>query len=321
MTTMTTTMARIRGRGHAPPSIFGYVWRTSGRQQIGLCLLAAVTFPLTMAPLELQRRIVNDAIGGEDLRWLLLLGGVYGAVVLLQGGLKYALRVWRGWVSEQVIRRMRQRIALQAVERARDREGEPIDEGEMIPMAAREVERVGGFVGDSLSEPVLQGGILVAIIGYMLVVEPVIALVSLAFFMPQLIVVPLIQRVLNRRARDKVRTVRELGERIADNELCVAHCDEHDDQIERIYANRMSYYRLKFLLKLLVNLFNHLAPLSVLMVGGYLVIEGRTTVGTIVAFISGFERLAEPARQLLAHYRLAAEAQVQYRLLSDRLTL
>jgi len=316
---MATTSAAT---GEASAGSLGrYIWRVSRQQQIGLCLLAAVTFPLTMAPLELQRRIVNDAIGGQHLRWLLLLGGAYLGVVLLQSALKYALRLWRGRVSEQAIRRMRQQIALHALDRARGQGADALEEGEMIPMAAREVERVGGFVGESFSEPVLQAGILLSIIGYMLVVEPVVALISLAFFIPQLIVVPLIQRGLNRRARDKVRTMREFGERIADHELCVAHCDEHDDQIERIYANRMSYYRLKFLLKLLVNLFNHLAPLSVLLVGGYFVIEGRTTVGTIVAFISGFERLAEPARQLLAHYRLAAEAQVQYRLLAERLRL
>ena len=48
-------------------------------------------------------------------------------------------------------------------------------------------------------------------------------------------------------------------------------------------------------------------------------INGGTTVGTIVAFISGFERMADPSRQLIAYYRLASESQVQYRLIADRL--
>jgi ABC-type bacteriocin/lantibiotic exporter with double-glycine peptidase domain len=42
------------------------------------------------------------------------------------------------------------------------------------------------------------------------------------------------------------------------------------------------------------------------MVGGYLVTSGATTIGTVVAFISGFQRLADPSRELLAYYRLAA---------------
>jgi ABC-type bacteriocin/lantibiotic exporter with double-glycine peptidase domain len=51
------------------------------------------------------------------------------------------------------------------------------------------------------------------------------------------------------------------------------------------------------------------------MIGGYLVINGETTVGTIVAFISGFERMAEPSRELLAYYHLASESQAQYGLI------
>ena len=46
---------------------------------------------------------------------------------------------------------------------------------------ASEAERVGGFVGEAFSQPLLQGGRLVAVLGYMLVVEPTIALVSLVF--------------------------------------------------------------------------------------------------------------------------------------------
>jgi hypothetical protein len=39
----------------------------------------------------------------------------------------------------------------------------------------------------------------------------------------------------------------------------------------------------------------------------------------VVAFISGFQRLADPSRELLAYYRLAAETHVQYRLIARRL--
>jgi hypothetical protein len=52
--------------------------------------------------------------------------------------------------------------------------------------------------------------------------------------------------------------------------------------------------------KFLSNLPNHLAPLSVLMLGGYPVTTGAATVGIVVAFISGLQRLADPSRELLA---------------------
>lgn len=289
-----------------PRSVFGFSWRESGKHQPWLCLLAMLVFPLTMVPLELQRRIIDRAIGDQNLDLLFWLGALYLGTVVLQGGLKYLLRLYRGFVSERATLRLRRAVRGQA---AHD------EQGETVSIVASEVERVGGFVGESFSEPILQGGILVAVLGYMLVVEPTIALVSLCFFLPQILLVPLIQRFVNRRAVRKVELVRELGEQIVDS----AVRDDYERTAHRVYGVRMSYYRLKFLSKLLTNLMNHLAPLSVLMVGGYLVVDGQTTVGTIVAFISGFERMADPSRQLIAYYRLASESQVQYRLIAEHL--
>jgi ABC-type bacteriocin/lantibiotic exporter with double-glycine peptidase domain len=288
-----------------------WVWQEGRWQQVRLCVLAGTVFPLTMVPLELQRRIIDHAIGQQDLRLLALLGGVYLAAVLLQGGLKYLLRFYRGVISERAIRRLRQRLQT-ALAGHGEADGE--GRGQTVSIVTAEVERVGGFLGEALSEPVLQIGIFVSILGYMLVVEPVIALVSLLFFVPQLVFVPLLQRLVNRRARRKVELVREVGELIV--ETPAAREADYEDRLQRIYGVRLQYYALKFLIKFLNNLLNHLAPLSVLMVGGWLVIQGDTTVGVVVAFITGFMRLADPSRELLAYYRLAAETGVQYRLIT-----
>jgi ABC-type bacteriocin/lantibiotic exporter with double-glycine peptidase domain len=45
--------------------------------------------------------------------------------------------------------------------------------------------------------------------------------------------------------------------------------------------------------------------------GGYLAIQGETDIGTIVAFITGFDRLSGPLRELISFYRTAAQANVQ----------
>ena len=46
----------------------------------------------------------------------------------------------------------------------------------------------------------------------------------------------------------------------------------------------MAIHLTKFLLKGTINLANNLAPLGVLVVGGWFVLEGATTVGVVVAF-------------------------------------
>jgi ABC-type bacteriocin/lantibiotic exporter with double-glycine peptidase domain len=79
-------------------------------------------------------------------------------------------------------------------------------------------------------------------------------------------------------------------------------------------------FRWQYLGKVLVNVFSHLGPLTVLLFGGYLVIVGQTTLGVIVAFVSGFERLAEPARELAGFYQVMAVTRVQFRTIDEWIT-
>lgn len=53
------------------------------------------------------------------------------------------------------------------------------------------------------------------------------------------------------------------------------------------------------------------------MFGGWLVLEGRTDLGTVVAFSFGFERVSDPFRELITFYRSASDAQMRYRILAD----
>jgi ABC-type bacteriocin/lantibiotic exporter with double-glycine peptidase domain len=87
--------------------------------------------------------------------------------------------------------------------------------------------------------------------------------------------------------------------------------------IEDVYCARIRIFVLKYFLKFFNNLLGQLGPLSVLLVGGWMVIQGQTEVGTIVAFISGFERLTGPSRELLNYYRRLSQMRVQYRLVAE----
>ena len=89
-----------------PRSIFGYVLRTSGKHQLGLGALAAGVFLLTSVPLEIQRRIVNDAVKNGATSTIVWLAVAYAGVALLEQALKLALNVYRGWVSEDAVLRI-----------------------------------------------------------------------------------------------------------------------------------------------------------------------------------------------------------------------
>src|SRR5215813_12876113 len=95
-----------------PQSIYRYIWQVSRKGQIHICILTAIIAPLSMAPLELQRRIVNGVLkdGSGAIDMLLLLGAAYIAVVLIQNGAKYLLNVTKGRVLEDVARDIRLKV-------------------------------------------------------------------------------------------------------------------------------------------------------------------------------------------------------------------
>ena len=300
-------------------SLKRFIWRASGAHQFYAGLMAISVALLTFVPIDLQRRIVDEAIERTDVAALLFLGGLYLLAILAEGALKYVLQVYQGWVGESAVKTSRDQLAVVAAERTeQDQSG-----GQTVNVIGREIDAVGGFVGTSISEFVINLTLMVAIAAYMLYIQPVIALVSAVFLAPQVMLALYMQRDLNVLVERQVGLVRKLGSETIEERDDHARRDAYPDEgkegefrtIGAIFRNRMRFNALKFGLKALLNAVNAMGPLMVLLVGGYLVIKGQTTIGTVVAFVSGFERLSGPLRDLLNFYREYEQARVQHRMI------
>src|SRR5206468_11091232 len=90
-----------------PRTVMGYVLRFTGAHQAGLAVLSIAVFLLSAAPLELQRRIVNDLIGKGSATTIFWLAVAYASVALTEQGLKLLLNAYRGWVAESSVRALR----------------------------------------------------------------------------------------------------------------------------------------------------------------------------------------------------------------------
>lgn len=308
-----------------PQSLYGYIWRTTRYAQIQICLLTALVAPMAMVPLELQRRIVDDALTNRNVRELVLLGGTYAIVVLVQNGLKYVLNLTKGRVLEDVTRDLRRRILDQVapVKSVVGSEiGGRVDDGTTLSILAAEAEDVGGFASESFALPLLQIGTMLFVIGYLLWVQPLIAVMAVVVYLPQAILVPMVQGTINRLSRLRTTVVRRLGHHALGNDDGRSaergrrlHHAEH--LVERAYATRIRIYYLKYALTFLGNVLDAAGPILVLTVGGYLVIRGQTEVSTLVVFISGFQRLTGPWDELINFYRNGSNARIAYGLVAD----
>ena len=290
----------------------GYVIRSSGRHQIGLAALAAGVFGLSSAPLELQRHIVDDAIKSGTAEKIIWLAIAYAAVALIEQTLKLALNIYRSWVSEPSVRALRR--TLRELDRGESVQGKENDEtGTHAAMVVAEVEPIGGFVGIAISEPLMQVGILVSVIGYMAYLEPWTLLLSLGYLGPQMLFVPPMQQAINRRAAARIRTVRRVGGDIVEQGV------PEGERIDRIFELNMGIYKIKFSMNLAMNFMHYFAVAVALGVGGLFVLDHRIEIGTVVAVASGLGKLNDPWGDLVNWGRELSVDSVKYRLFAEAL--
>ena len=144
--------------------LYAAIWRTTGRQQMFLILLSVVVAGLAAVPLDFQKKIVNAISNGTAFDQILVLGLQMALVILVSLSLKWLLGYRAGLVGEGVIRLIR---ATKVKDWAKPEHspGEDSKKGTLANIVSSESENIGKFVGSAFSEPLLQFGTLVSVIG------------------------------------------------------------------------------------------------------------------------------------------------------------
>ncbi len=296
-----------------PSGLFRYVLTTSWVHQLPLVALTVSVFLLEVVPLELQRRVVNDAVKQRQYSTVLLLCAAYGGAALLQGSIKLALNIYRAWVGERAKRDLRRCVycATGSGSSAADARGTAVS------MVVAEVEPVGNFIGAAVSEPLLQAGILATVISYVIHIDRWMGAAAIALFIPQMVFVPLMQHGMNRRTRARVWLLRQIGAGLIVTDPQDAPVSvENADRIDRVFRINMRIFELKFTMNYLMNLCTHAQIIMALLLGGWRVIEGNLEIGGVVAFISGIARLTDPWGDLVNYLRDLSVNEVKFKLIA-----
>ncbi|WP_246683611.1 ABC transporter ATP-binding protein [Labrys sp. KNU-23] len=300
-----------------PETLVGFIIWVSGRHQIWIALCAVLLFVADTVPLEVQRRLVNSAVKGGDLYGVLMLAIVFAALTFLQGLIKIGLNLYRNWIGESAVRWLRNEISHVA-----QRPDSALPSGKAggveIAMVVAEVDPIGGFVGASLSDPILQIGILLSVFGYLIYLQPLMALVGILVFLPQCFLVPLMQGAINRRVGARIWVLRKISVMLVDTvERDEATSHSQSRRVDQVFRLNMSIFKLKFVLNFAMNWLNSLGTAIILGIGGYLVVQGRTEIGTVVAFVSGLAKINDPWSDLVNWYRDYRVIQARYRLVAS----
>ena len=245
-----------------PSNVFRYVVTVSWPHQIALVSLTVITFLLEVAPLEIQRRVVNNLVKERPFQLVVTLCAAYAGAALVQGATKLGLNVYRSWVGENSKRDLRRHV-IAYLRVARAIAPGPEARGVGTAMIVAEVEPIGNFIGGSISEPLLQAGILLSVLAYILHLDRWMAAAALVIFVPQLVFVPLMQHAINRRAGTRIWVLRQLGISTVATYAASADQERSDGKrVDRVMQLNMGIFKLKFSMNFLMNICNHLQVIA-----------------------------------------------------------
>lgn len=295
--------------------LYTAIWRVSGRRQLVLIAFSISIAALAALPLKFQQEIVNTlADGAATAASLFWLGaGMMGAIVLSLV-LKWLLGLRSGVLGEDIIRLLRQRL-YSTTNRNRPESG-AIQTGTLTTAISAEAEELGKFAGSAFSEPVVQIGTLISVIGFIASTQPQLGTIALAMIAPQVLLVLFSQNRINALVADRVRILRRATDQIGAAEVAAAE-QSVLDEFDRIFETRRQMFIWKLSTKFLLSTINGAGTIAVLMLGGWLVLQGRTDVGTVVAATLGLSRLQGPTAFLIAFYRQVSANRVKFELLRD----
>jgi ABC-type multidrug transport system fused ATPase/permease subunit len=315
------------------PTIYGYIVHYSWRDQIYLVVVTLLSFPFLYYSLDLPKLIINRAILGKEfpqhflglalgqLPYLLLLCGVFLALILVNGWFKLHINVKKGQVGERMLRRLRYQL-YERVLRFPLSHFDRTATGQVIAMLTGELEPVGGFIGEAFALPISQGGTLLTVFVFMFVQDPLLGAAAVAFYPLQGYLIPKLQRIVRRLNRERVRKVRVLSDRIAEtiaarneiraNDAAAYQLADVSYRLGEIYDIRFEVYNRKFFVKFLNNLFNNLTPFFFFLIGGYFVIEGGLSWGGLGAVLLAYKELSSPWKELLDFYQNQQDVGIKY---------
>jgi len=314
-------------------SLFRYILQHTWRNQVLLLIVTAISFPLIYVNLEIPKRIVNSAIGGKNIpstflgfevtqiSFLMALSFLLLGLITLNGVIKYWLNVYSGVVGERAMRRLRHALYQQVLFFPLP-QFKTMSAGEIIPMVVAETDPIGGFIGESISLPVFQGGLLVTYLVFIFNQDFWLGLAAIALYPPQVFLIPRLQRKINLLSKERVQTARQLSDRIGESVAGAAEIRSNDtfhleradisERLGKIYTIRYDVFKRKFFVKFLNNFLAQITPFFFYSVGGYLVIKGSLSLGSLVAVLAAYKDILAPWKELLTWYSTKEDVRIKY---------
>ena len=302
-------------------SLFAWIFEKNRWLQFALVIVAILAVFANVFPLEMQKRIVNDAINDSNFDRLVLYCSLYLAAVISASLFKYLINVLQNVIGQRTLTDMRKALYdhLLTIPLGFYRKTQP---GMVVSAVTTELATAGDFVGIAIAVPVTNVLMLLAFAGYLFWLHPLLAAVTLSIYPAVLLLVPILQKKVNRFNRKRVDAGRRVSSKVAEtvdgiHEIQANGTFQIENRkfgglVERLEKIRIFWNLYRFGIKVVNSLFTNFSRFLVFALGGYLAIEGRLELGALVAFLSAQEKLYDPWKELIQFYQAYQTASVTY---------
>ena len=287
-----------------------------------VAVLISVAVFTRVFPLEMQKRIINQAINLGKMDLLIRYCGLYLASVVLSHVIKYLINLTQNLISQRTLAHMRRDLYSHILSL-------PLSffrktgAGLVVSSLVQELAAAGDFVGMSIGVPLTSILTLLAFAAYLLWLNPLLAIVSLLTYPMIVIFIPLLQKRANMVNKRRLNTTRKLSNLITESITGIHEVHgngsfkientKFDKLVTKLSKIRITWGLWRFGVKSTNNFFTSLGPFIVFILGGWLTIKGRLELGALVAFLSAQQRLYDPWSELMDFYQLYQDASVGYK--------
>lgn len=301
--------------------LFSWVLASNMKLQGILLVVIVITVATRVLPLELQKKIVNQAIGMRKLDLLYMYCAYYLGAVILASGLKLVINTLQTYIGQESLADLRKQLYAHILTMPMSffRKASP---GMVVSSLIAEVANTGEFVGQAVAVPVTNLLTLLAFAGYLFYLNPLMAVISMALYPLAIIIIPYLQKRANKANKERVDTGRALSTMIGETISGIHEVHGNASfnlenrrfgaMVEKLFKVRIVWNIYKYTIKVSNNFFQNLGPFVLFLVGGYLAIHGQFDLGALVAFLSANEKLYDPWKELMDFYQVSQDAKVSY---------
>lgn len=271
------------------------------------------SIPLTLP--MIMKYVVDDLLLNPQMtvedrvsQLMLILGGALVLFVVIRGPVEYYRQYFAQLITSRVLFDMRNKL-YGHMQRLSLRYYQNTKVGEAISRFINDVEQTKNLVEVGMMNVWLDMFTLLFALAFMIYLNPVLALVSIAILPLYGIAVNTLYKRLKVLTKDRSAALAGiqgyLHERIQGISIIRSFTMERVDQkkFEGINGNfldkAMAQTRWNAFTFAIINTLTDIAPLLVIGYGGYQVIHGNLTLGTFVAFFGYLDRMYAPLRRLI----------------------